>query len=205
MARRRGKKIAVYVKYKPYGSKELLYGFQTHETFHNTYKNELGQTQFAGAKGVFFGCNAPKPNRAVKELDGNAGSVSSFCSTENIKTLETNGWEIRGTTKYRGIKTRGKSRTVFVPMPGGYNYAWNITSSEVDLAGELGFEVATGSTENLIWGSTPKPPRASRKNAENRSVSTFIQPKLSVIEAAIGKGWSVSGVDYDLIEEGQGG
>lgn len=199
MARRRGKKIPVYVKYKPYGGTELKYGFQCHESFHNQYKGPLGQTQFAGATGVFFGCNAPKPNRASKEET--TGTVSSFCSTSNINDLEKAGWTIRNTTRYRGVKSSGKTRTVYVPMPGGYNYAWNITSSEADLAGELGFQLAAGSTQDLIWGSSPKPPRASKKNGENRTVSTFIQPKLSVIEAAIGKGWSVSGVNYDLLPD----
>ncbi len=199
MPRRRGNKIPVYVTYRPYASSELKYGFQCHEAFHNQYKGELGQTAFAGAAGVFFGCNSPKPNRASK--DETSGSVSSFCSNNKIDSLQKAGWTIIGFTRFRGIKTAGKSRTVYVPMPGGYNYAWNITASEVDLAGELGFIAATGSTQDLIWGSSPKPPRASKKNETGRTVSTFIQPKLSVIEAAVGKGWSVSGVNYDLIPE----
>ncbi len=199
MARRRGKKIPVHVSYKPYGSKELKYGFQCHETFHNQYKGVLGQTAFTGAAGVFFGCNSPKPNRAAK--DEKTETVSSFCSSNKFNDLQKAGWTIIGFTRFRGVKVAGKSRTVYVPMPGGYNYAWNITASEVDLAGELGFEVATGSTPDLIWGSSPKPPRASKKNETGRTVSTFIQPKLSVIEAAIGKGWSVSGVNYDLIPD----
>ena len=102
----------------------------------------------------------------------------------------------------RGIKTAGKTRTVYLPMPGGWKYAWNITAAEADLAADLGFTLASGADAgDLIWGvNSPKPPRAIKRGAEG-STSTFIQPKQSVIDAAIGKGYSISGVDYELLPD----
>ena len=195
MVRRRGNKVQAYVTFKSV----LKYGFQINESFHETYKSELGQTQFAGAVGVFFGCNSPKPNRASK-LSA-TGTASSFCSSASEKSLQKAGWTInsRG-SNIRGIKTAGLSRTVYIPMPGGYNYAWNLTAAEISVIEELGIQEAEADTANLIWGSTPKPPRASKKEASG-SVSTFIQPKQSIITGAVEKGWSIKGINYELLPE----
>lgn len=198
MARRRGNRVKVHVKIS--GGRE--YGFQTQENIHNQYKSNLGQTLFVNASGVFFGANAPKPPRAV--YDGNSsGTISSFCSTDKVKELKkTAGWTVQESGTIRGVITSGKTRTVFVEMPGGWKYAWNITAAEVDLAGELGFQVATGAdAPNLVWGvQDPKPPRASRKTADG-NVSTFIKPQNSVMQAAAEKGWTVRGVDYALLPD----
>ncbi|ACC80346.1 hypothetical protein [Nostoc punctiforme] len=195
MVRRRGNKVQAYVIFK--GS--LKYGFQINEGFHETYKSELGQTTFAGAVGVFFGCNSPKPNRASKLIA--TGNISSFCSSASEKNLQKAGWTITSKgSNIRGIKTAGLTRTVYVPMPGGYNYAWNITAAEISHAEELGILEAAGDTANLIWGSTPKPPRASKKDASG-TVSTFIQPKQSIITGAVEKGWSIRGINYALLPE----
>lgn len=193
MPRRRGEKTEVYVDFSG-----LKYGFQTHKSFHEQYKSELGQTAFKGAVGVFFGCNSPKPNRATKELE-NGSKASSFCSTDKIDSLRQAEWVITASgSNIRGIKTSGATRSVYVPMPGKYNYAWNLTASETEHMGILGIQQASGTTENLVWGSTPKPPRASKRTGGS-TVSTFIQPRQAIIEAAISAGWSVSGVSYDLI------
>ncbi len=195
MARRRGELTDVYVTI---GS--LKYGFKTTKSVHNSYKGELGQTTYNNAAGVFFGANSPKPPRASKEFA--SGSISSYCSTDKISSLRQSGWTVTRRARIRGVKTAGKTRTVYVPMPGGWNYAWNITAAEADLAAELGFTLATGADAgDLIWGvNNPKPPRASKKTGDG-TVSTFIQPKQSVIEAAIGKGYSITSVDYDLLPE----
>lgn len=195
MARRRGKQIAVYVNL---GS--LKYGFKTQQEVHNSYKNELGQITYQGAAGVVFGANAPKPARATKEFA--QGAISSFCSSNKIDDLKNNNWTVTSKGSIRGIKTAGKTRTVYIDMPGGWKYAWNITAAEADLAAELGFKLATGAdARSLVWGvQTPKPPRASKR--ENGSTtSTFMLPKQSQIENAINAGYSVSGVDYDLLPE----
>ncbi len=175
MARRRGEQVEVYVTI---GS--LKYGFKTTKSVHNSYKSELGQTTYAGSAGVFFGANSPKPPRATKEFA--SGTIGSYCSTDKISSLKSNGWTVSRKARIRGVKTAGKTRTVYVDMPGGWKYAWNITASEADLASELGFVLATGAdATDLIWGvNYPKPPRAS-KTDENGTTSTFMKPQNSAI------------------------
>ena len=198
MARRRGHRIPVYVTFNG-----LKYGFQTQQAIHESYKGELGQTTYAGAAGVVFGANSPKPNRASKLFE--AGTISSFCSSDKEKTLRAANWVIDShKSGRRGLKTSGLSRTVFVPMPGGYNYAWNITAAELAEVGVLGIEEATADSGILVWGSSPKPPRASKMEGGSR-VSTFIKPQQSVINAAVEAGWSVKGVDYELLPSAAGG
>lgn len=192
--RRRGSRIAVHVKIT--GNRK--YGYLTQETIYNKHKDALGITKFAGASGVFFGANAPKPPRAT--FDFATGAESTFCSEDKTAELRKTGWTITRPGSIRGVKTAGKTRTVYVEMPGGWLYAWNITASEADLADELGFVLATGAdASNLVWGvGNPKPPRASRRD-NSGTVSTFIKPQQSVIDAAVGAGWTVSSVDYDLL------
>lgn len=193
MARRRGERVPVLVMLGT-----LKYGFQTQKTTTTSYGTELGHVAYApeAGVGVFFGANAPKPPKAKKVFT--TGSVSSFCSTSKIDELRKADWEISNKSSRRGIKSAGLTRTVYVDMPGGYRYAWNITADDVDLGALLNFEQATASMNDLVWGSTPKPPRASKR--ENGTVtSTFCKPDVTTIEALVAAGWSVSGVSYDLI------
>lgn len=194
MARRRGETVKVYVTI----SGGLKYGFRTNKAIHNSYKAELGQTEYNGAAGVVFGANAPKPAKASKEFA--SGTIGSFCSTAKINDLRAANWVVTRKNSIRGIKTGGKTRTVFVEMPGGYKHAWNLTASEVDLAGILGFQIATGAdASDLVWGvNSPKPPRATKRE-NGSSTSTFCKPQQSVIDAAIEAGFSISGIDYDLL------
>ncbi|MGL5872843.1 MAG: hypothetical protein ACRC2R_10830 [Xenococcaceae cyanobacterium] len=187
MARRRGERIQVYVE-MPGG---LKYGFQGQEYIYNTYGKILGQTAYQGAQGVFFGANSPKPYRATKD-DGAGTNVSSFCSSGVLKELRAAGWKVGRKSTRRGIRTSGKTKTVVVDMPGGYKYAWNITSAEyAEATGILGAEVpGAADIEKMVWGSTPKPPRAS-KVTEAGSTSTFMAPKQSVADAAAAAGWTV--------------
>lgn len=195
MARRRGQQIKVYVNLG-----KLKYGFKTTKDVHNSYKKDLGQITYTNAAAVVFGANSPKPARATKEFE--KGAISSFCSTDKIDTLKSNNWVVTTKNRIRGVITAGKSRTVFVPMPGGWKYAWNITAAEADLSGTLGFQLATGAdARDLVWGvQTPKPPRANKRE-NGSSKSTFMLPKQSQIEKVITAGYSVSGVDYDLLPE----
>ena len=197
MARRRGNRIKVYVEIS--GGRK--YGFQTQETVHKRFKTELGQVTFTGAAGVFFGANAPKPSKAIYSGDV-AGTISSFCSNKQISELQKKeNWSVVSKGTVRGVITSGtKTRTVFVDMPGGWKYAWNINRDEADLAADLGFELATGSdASDLVWGvSEPKPPRASKTLVTGR-VSTFCKPQASVIDAAAAKGYTISSVNYDLV------
>lgn len=198
MPRPRGVRVPVFVEVT--GS--IKYGFQASPNS-TPYRNALGHTAYTNQAGVFFGANSPKPNRATKTI-GAAGQVAahtvgSFCDSSKIDTLRADNWIITRTGRRRGLKTSGRSRTVYVEMPGDWNYAWNITADDVDLAADLGFAQATAATENLVWGvSYPKPPRASRRMA-GANHSSFIRPQASVIDAAIGAGWTVSAIDYDLL------
>lgn len=187
MGRRRGNRILVYVDLNA----ALKYGFLTQESVHNSYGKALGQTKYVSATGVFWGANSPKPARASKEFA--SGTTSSFCSGKSaIRTaLRADGWTISASKVTRGIKQAGKTRTVYVPMPGGYKYAWNLTSAEVaEATAELGVTLATGSETDLVFGSTPKPPRAYKRTAAGQ-VSTFSDPDAAKQTAAIEKGWSV--------------
>ena len=195
MARRRGKQLLVYVTLG-----NLKYGFSTTKDIHEAYKPELGQTTYAGAAGVVFGANSPKPARATKEFTGQL--VSSYCSSDKIASLRKADWTVSNKGSIRGLSGTGKTKTVFVPMPGGWNYAWNITKAETDLAATLGFQVASASdATSLVWGvNNPKPPRATKRE-NGSSTSTFVQPKQSVIDKAIEAGFSISGINYDLLPE----
>ncbi len=191
MARRRGNRILVYTEL----AGGLKYGFQTQESIHNAYKAILGQTTYEGAAGVFFGANSPKPGRASKEFA--SGRVSSFCSSKTAtrNSLRADGWTISRGGSNRGVKLAGKTRTVYVDMPGGYKYAWNLTRAEVaEATGELGVKLATGNENDLIWGSTPKPPRAQKQTAAG-SVSTFSDPSEAAGVAAAEAGWTVGSFD----------
>lgn len=192
MPRARGERTPVYVTIGP-----IKYGFGASANT-NTHRVALGHTVYSGQEGVVFGANSPKPNRASKEISG--FTVSSFCDPSMEDDLKTAEWSIIRYSRRRGIRTAGRTRTVYVPMPGGYNYSWNITSAETTHSTILGFSQATATTGNLVWGSSPKPPRATLRTAAG-TVSTFIRPLQSRMDAAVAAGWTISGVDYTLLPE----
>jgi hypothetical protein len=192
MPRARGSRTPVFVTLGT-----LKYGFKASANS-NAHRAALGHTLFVAQPGVFFGANAPKPSRASKEFA--TGTVGSFCDDGSIATLKAAGWTVTGSGIRRGLKRSGRSRSVFVDM-GTYNYAWNITADDVDLAADLGFELALASTPNLVWGSTPKPPTARRKNATTGAVeSSFIEPVLATVNAAAAAGWTITD-KYNLIPD----
>ncbi|MBD2571349.1 hypothetical protein [Anabaena lutea] len=199
MARRRGEKVPVFVVFSG-----LNYGFQGTERILKKYGGLLGQKLSGATPGVFYGCNSPKPPRAtIAETEGKENTftgsrVSSFCSADKVDSLKKANWVITKAGTIRGIKQAGVTRTVHVEMPGGYNYTWNLNKEELTHVQLLGIELTTGSTDNRVWGSSPKPPRASII-IQGQRTSTFIKPQGSVIDKAIAAGWSISGVDYDLI------
>lgn len=206
MPRRRGEQIQAYVDMG-----DLKYGFLLNKKLHEQVKTAFGQTAYNGAANVFFGANAPKPYRASGKTGllagGDASSftgdnLSSFCSNNKVSGLKTAGWNVSRRNSIRGIKNSGPTRTVYITMPGGWKYAWNITKAEVDLKDTLGFVEATASdADNLIWGvNAPKPPRASTRTPQGR-VSSFIVPKQSVINAAVEKGYTVTSVNSGLLAE----
>lgn len=188
MARRRGSKVLAYVEL----SEALKYGFQATESILTQYGGILGQTRYVSAAGVFFGANAPKPARATKEIA--SGQISSWCTSKpaGVKALKADNWSVRPSKNARGVKLGGKTRTVYASMPGGYKYAYNLVSDMVaEATGELGLVLATGAEQDLVWGSTPKPPVAAKQTGDGRR-STFCDPSESAITAASTKGWAVS-------------
>ncbi|MBD2090978.1 hypothetical protein H6F67_14070 [Microcoleus sp. FACHB-1515] len=183
MPRSRGERDKVFVTLGT-----LQYGFLASNNS-RPYRAALGHTAYDNQTGVVFGANSPKPNRATKEVTAN-DVVSSFCDPGQEATLKADGWIINGGGRRRGLARTPRSRTVFVDM-GTYNYGWNLTTGEHQYMAELGIEFASGSTPTLVFGSTPKPPRATRK-INGRVVSTFIAPIPAVLTAAETAGWSIS-------------
>lgn len=211
MARRRGERIPLHVKFKN-GGVEIDYGFLSN--IPGTYHEELGIVKWISAQGVVFGANAPKPGRARKDFlsasnpegtSQQANSISCFFSEDKRSALKTAGWDLTGATKTRGLKQTGKTRTVYVGMPGGRKYAWNLTVDELAYIDILGIKLATANdAPGLIFGSDPKPPRASKLiNGERHS--TFCEPRIATIDKAIADGWSIAEYggkyQYNLIGE----
>jgi hypothetical protein len=194
MARNRGERIKVFVKI----GQNLKYGFRTQKTGSNQHGTLLGHEAYDGDLGVFFGADSPKPNKAVYT---GTNTFSSFIASNKIKAIKKlPDWEVLAAkSRQRGLQTgAGKTKTVCIDMPGGWSYAWNISSAEANLGTSLGFTVPTTSTV-LVWGvNDPKPPRATKQTADG-TVSTFIEPKQSTIDAAKANGFTVSAVAYDLI------
>jgi hypothetical protein len=143
--------------------------------------------------GVFYGANSPKPPRAT--LRTATATQSSFYDVAKADTLAKAGWLLTRAGKTRGIKTAGKMVTVAVDTPRGYLYAWNITVGDKDMAIELGAEVPSNANL-LVWGSFPKPPRASKIVGSGRA-STFCPPSPTAIENAVTEGYTVEGLDGD--------
>lgn len=194
MPRARGERTRVFVSMGI-----INYGFSASANS-NAHRAALGHTVFAQQPGVVFGANSPKPNRATKEFSP-TNIVTSFYDSSKEAELKAADWVIHGGGRRRGLARTPRSRTVFVDM-GTYNYAWNLTTAEQTNMAILGIEFASGSTPALVWGSTPKPPRATRKTNTGRILSTFIRPDRTIVEAAQAAGWSVSD-EYGMLPDPQ--
>lgn len=192
MARARGERDKVFVTMGT-----LNYGFLASANS-SAHRAALGHVVYTNQAGVVFGANSPKPNRATKEFTASS-VISSFCDPGKEATLKADGWIINGGGRRRGLARTPRSRSVFVDM-GTYNYAWNLTAAEQTHMAALGIEFATGATPSLVWGSTPKPPRATKK-INGRVVSTFIKPDTATLTAAETAGWSISD-PYGVLPEG---
>lgn len=189
MPRLRGNQVRVFVII----GNALKYGYKTNEKRFKAVGGELGQSLAAAETGVFYGADSPKPNTATKLQK--TGRISGFFSDSKRATLIRSGWLVNSSGRIRGIKTSGLSRTVCVNTNNGYKYTWNTQEPEVAL--ELGAEIPT-STDNLVWGSFPKPPRATKRTPEG-SQSTFCPPTQTAVENATAQGWTVEGIDGEWI------
>lgn len=173
----------------------LKYGYKMNKAQFAAIGGVLGIETAVGEPGVFFGANSPKPGRAT--LRTATATQSSYYDLAKAKTLADAGWLLTGGPKNTGIKTAGKMITVAVDTPRGYMYAWNITSADKADAIALGAE-EPNNANLLVWGSFPKPPRASKVEGAGRK-STFCPPTQTAIEAAVQAGWSVEGLDGDWL------
>lgn len=190
MPKYRGEQVLVYVTIR-----QMKYGWKQNKVKFNALKTSHGIKEVGSQTGVFFGANSPKPGIARKK--DATGIISSFYDPSKAKALKKAGWQVNNNDKTQGIRTSGLSQTVCVDTPHGYKYAWNIASADKAKALALGATVPTTS-ELLVWGSFPKPPRATIKEASG-SFSTFIPPDAVSIAAAIEQGYSVTGLDDDWL------
>lgn len=193
MPRLRGPQSRVFVPITR--SIVFKYGYKMNTAQFNSIGGVLGIADAVTEPGVFYGANSPKPGRA--KLQTASGSQSSYFDQAKATVLAKAGWQLEGAPRTAAIKNFGKSITVAVDTPHGYQYAWNITVADRDIAVSLGAEVpANGNL--LVWGSFPKPPKATKRDA-NGSKSTFCPPTQAAVEAAIQAGWAVEGIDGDWL------
>lgn len=178
----------------------IKYGFQAGQRS-KPHRGTLGHTAYTGQEGVVFGANSPKPN--IASLDQGTTTVSSYIDPGKEETAKKAGWAIQKFSRRRGVGRTAKTVAVFVSMPGGFNYGWRMDLADFNAYGkELGIQSASGNTPNLVWGCSPKPARASKKFGASVA-STFCDADTKAkFNAIVGKGWSVSGLDYDSLPEG---
>lgn len=190
MPRNRGEQVKVYV---PVTTNNYKYGFKTNDKKFKAVGAVLGQKTALGVVGVFYGANSPKPGTARK-VD-KTGSISSYFDQKKAKALQKEGWILTESGSTQGIRTSGLAITVAVDTPFGYKYAWNITKAEATVFSPFGAVVPTDA-DKLVWGSFPKPPRAT-KRTNTGSTSSYIAPDTSIINQAIAAGFSVTAADPD--------
>lgn len=190
MPRNRGEQVKVYV---PVTTNNYKYGFKVNDKKFKAVGAALGQKTALGVVGVFYGANSPKPGTARKV--STTGTISSYFDQNKAKALQKEGWILTGSGSTQGIRTNGLSITVAVDTPFGYKYAWNITKAESAVFSPFGAVVPTDA-DRLVWGSEPKPPRAT-KRTNTGSTSSFIAPDTSIINQAIAAGFSVTAPDPD--------
>lgn len=189
MPKNRGPQEKVYVPFKGF-----KYGWKINSAKFKSIGTKFGIKTAVDVVGVTYGANSPKPPVARKVEA--TGSVSSFCDPDKAATLKKEGYEVNQGGRIRGIRTAGKSITVYVPTTLGYKYAWNMIAGDIDEAVKIGVVKAAGSETDLVWGSFPKPPRAFIKT-KTGGFSTFIEPKPEAVEAAVKAGYTVEGIDPD--------
>lgn len=173
---RYGTRTEVYVT--PFAGSAIKYGFLTNVK--ESSQTALGHIKINRTQlpvGLVFGANAPKPGRASKLTA--TGSESSFYDITKADTLRVDNWRLSFPTIRRG-KAGRRSTCVYVTL-GSINYAWmmnNETKNSIgkDLAA-LGIKLGKADDRDLVWGARfPKPPKGFKTGADNRTISTFIDP-----------------------------
>lgn len=189
MPKNRGPQEKVFVSFQGF-----KYGWKINSAKFKNIGTKFGIKSAASETGVTYGANSPKPPVARK-VDA-TGSISSFCDPRKAAALKNEGYEVNEGGSRRGIKTSGKSITVYVPTLLGYKYAWNMIAGDVDEAVKIGVVRATGGETDLVWGSFPKPPRAYIKT-KTGGFSTFVEPSAEGVAKAVQAGYTVEGLDPD--------
>lgn len=187
---RYGARTEVYVT--PFAGSQIKYGFLTNV-------KEASQTALGHVKvnrsqlpeGLVFGANAPKPGRASKFTA--TGNESSFYDIKQAEALRAAGWRMSFPTIRRG-KVGRRSVCVYVTL-GSINYAWMLNNETKASIGKdldaLGIKLGKADDRDLVWGARfPKPPKGYKTGADNRTISTFIDPSKVDNPPA---GWSSSG------------
>lgn len=190
---RYGTREEVYVT--PYPTATIKYGFLT--SVKESTRTALGHVAVNRAalpEGLVFGANAPKPGKASQTTA--AGSESSFYDVSKSAALKVDGWRLSFPTVRRG-KTGRKSTCVYVTID-GIKYAWMQNNETHGLlaadASALGLELGTSDDIDLVWGARfPRPPRAYKTGADNRTISTFVDP--SKIDS-LPPGWASGSTEF---------
>lgn len=179
-------KIAVWVT--PFTGAGIKYGFLTNVVA--SVRTDCGHNVVGATTptALVYGANAPKPGKASKRTA--SGNQGSFYSIGQRAALRAEGYSTTRPTIRRGGSGEA-STAVYVTM-GGIKYAWRMPNrlytrifSE---ASALGIELATSNDRDLVWGSTPRPPKA-RKVEGNNILSTYVDP--SRVDS-LPEGWSTS-------------
>lgn len=185
------------VSVKPSSRSNFRYGFYT--AVDANEQTALGHTVVTGglASGVVFGANSPKPARMRKTL-ASGRSSTSFVDAANRTTSAQSGWKLVKKAKARGVAASAFAKPVYVRLAVGsgntavtIQYAWMMPNTTYDAIGAarqgLGIRDVSASEDrfDLVFGSTPKPPRAIQATT---GISAFCDP-----DATLPSGWSIAG------------
>ncbi|WP_416671548.1 hypothetical protein [Egbenema bharatensis] len=183
------------VSVKPSQRTNFGYGFYT--SLDNAEQQVLGHAPITGAlsEGVVWGANSPKPGR-MRRVRDTGRSTSSFVSHDARANAIANGWRIVKPARASTGRGGAFTKAVYVRLSVGsvvIQYAWRMPLTTYNaIGGErtvLGVRDVTATEDpfDLVFGSTPKPPRAQKVIAGG-TVSTFFDPDVD-----LPAGWNAVG------------
>ncbi len=186
----RGTRVRVFVNL----AGGIRYGFSVNEKTLTAYGDRCGLNKIDNSTPnpdqIIFGANSPKPNRVVFTDATSKRKISTFVAPDKEDDVVKGGGKVVKSSVKRGLTASKLVKTVYVPL-NGYKYAWNHSEADKKYRTELGIIEATGAETDLVFGSFPKPPVAS-KLVNGKRVSTFCDgSKASEIQQ---KGWSITGL-----------
>ena len=179
---------------------QFKYGFITQAD--SEEQTALGHVPIVGAlaAGVMFGVNAPKPARMLK-VRSTGRSISSFVDAESRNSAKNAGWKEIRRARARKPRVTSFSRPVYVLMETGsgtgtvnVKYAWNMPLATYTAIGAdrtaLGIKDITATEDNfdLVFGGSPKPLKAFKRNTDGTTTSSFAGS-----DAILPDGWGLSG------------